>query len=137
MSLVPAALAEASPNQRKGTMNIPLNRVVAFAGPYISAISGALAAWLVAKLNVLGIPGLDQANLATHLAAGGTALLTAGLVWLGHSSWLKGHHIELTYGTVGDGIDMVPDEEHPAVLSLPVSDPASIPADEGDVGAAA
>lgn len=79
-------------------MNIPLNRIVAFAGPYISVISGALAAWLVAKLNVLAIPGLDQANLATWIAGAITALLTAGLTWLGHSKWLKGHHIQLQLG---------------------------------------
>ena len=76
-------------------MKIPLNRVVAFAGPYISLLAAAIAAWLIAKLNVLGIPGLDEQNLATWIAAGLTALLTAGLSWLGQSKWLKGHHIEI------------------------------------------
>lgn len=76
-------------------MKIPLNRVVALAGPYVSVAAGAIAAWLIAKVNVTGIPGLDQQNLATQLAAGGTFALTAGLSWLGHSKWLTGHHIEL------------------------------------------
>lgn len=72
-----------------------LNRVVAFLGPYISVVAGGIAAWLVARVNVGGIPGLDKANLATEIAAGLTFLLTAGLSWLGHSKWLKGHHIVL------------------------------------------
>lgn len=76
-------------------MKIPLNRVVAFFGPYISVLAGAVAAWLVAKLNVLGIPGLDEANLATWISGALVASLTAGLSWLGQSKWLKGHHIEL------------------------------------------
>lgn len=76
-------------------MRIPLNRVVAFAGPYVSVIAGGIAAWLVARANVLGIPGLDEANTATWIAGALTALLTAGLSWLGHSTWLRGHHIML------------------------------------------
>jgi hypothetical protein len=76
-------------------VRIPLNRVVAFAGPYIALASGGIAAWLVAKVNVIGIPGLDQANIATYIAAGGTLLLTAALTWLGHSKWLQGHHITI------------------------------------------
>ena len=35
-------------------MTIPLNRVVAFAGPYISVAAGGFATWLVAKVNVVG-----------------------------------------------------------------------------------
>src|SRR5262245_1692376 len=76
-------------------MKIPLNRIVTFAGPYISILAGGVAAWLIAKLNVLGIPGLDEKNLATWIAAGLTAILTSGLSHLGQMKWLKGHHIEL------------------------------------------
>jgi hypothetical protein len=76
-------------------VKIPLNRVVAFAGPYVSLIAGGVAAWLVAKANVLGVPGLDQANTATWIAGALTLALTAVLSQVGQSSWLKGHHIEL------------------------------------------
>ena len=76
-------------------MTIPLNRVVAFAGPYISVAAGGFATWLVAKVNVVGLPGLDENNLKTAIAGGITWLLVAGLAWAGHSKWLTGHHIQL------------------------------------------
>lgn len=101
-------------------MNIPINRVVAFAGPAIAAISTAVAAFLVAKVNVLGIPGLDQANTATYLAAGITAALVAGLHALGGLAWFKGHHILLTQTAPEgpgdtDALPRVPVTEAPAV----------------------
>ena len=78
-------------------MKLPLNRVVAFFGPYIAIVAGGVAAWAVAKANVIGIPGLGehQNELATGLAAGATWALTAGLSWLGQSKWLKGVHISM------------------------------------------
>lgn len=108
-------------------MKVPLNRVVAFLGPYIAAVSGAVAAWLVSVVNVLAIPGLDQANLATWIAAAITAVVTAGLTWAGHSKWLKGHHIELV-NEATEG----PDPVHPSLGDVPADDPTKIPPDVGD-----
>jgi hypothetical protein len=76
-------------------MTIPLNRIVAFAGPYMSAIAGGIASWLVARVNVAGLPGLDQNNLKTGIAGALTWLLVAGLTWAGHSKWLTGHQIQM------------------------------------------
>lgn len=76
-------------------MKIPTNRVVAFAGPYISLVAGAAATWIIAKANALGIPGLEQSDLAQQIASAGTFGLVSGLTWLGQSKWLKGHHLEL------------------------------------------
>jgi hypothetical protein len=73
----------------------PANRIVAFAGPYISVVAGGIAAWLVSKVNVAGIEGLDKNNLQTTIAGGLAWLLVAGLSWAGHSKWLAGHHIQL------------------------------------------
>src|SRR4051794_31262014 len=73
----------------------PINRIVAFAGPYFSVIAGGIATWLIAKVNVAGIQGLDQDNLQTTIAGGFTWLLVAGVTWAGHSKWLTGHHIQL------------------------------------------
>jgi hypothetical protein len=73
----------------------PANRIVAFAGPYLSVIAGGIASWLVAKVNVAGIQGLDQDNLQTTISGGLAWLLVAGLAWAGHSRWLSGHHIQL------------------------------------------
>jgi hypothetical protein len=75
--------------------NIPANRIVAFAGPYFSAAAGGIASWLVAKVNIAGLPGLDQNNVKTAIAGGFTWLLVAGLTWAGHSKWLTGHHIQM------------------------------------------
>jgi hypothetical protein len=79
-------------------MEFPLNRVVAFLGPYISVFAGGLASWLVARVDIIGIPGLDQNNLATWIASAITFVVTTLVTWLGHSKWLKGHHISM----VGD-----------------------------------
>jgi hypothetical protein len=76
-------------------MQIPLNRVVAFAGPYFSLIAGAIVAWLAARVNIAGIPGLDQQNLQTAIAGGLAFLLTSGLTWAGQQKWLTGHHVEI------------------------------------------
>jgi len=79
------------------TFKIPLNRFITLVKPYLNVAGGAAAAWLIAKANVLGIPGLGehQNELATGLAAAGTALLTWGASQLADLKWLKGHHIEL------------------------------------------
>jgi len=74
---------------------IPLNRIVAFAGPYISVIAGGIASWLVARVNIAGVPGLDQSNLQTSIAGGLTFVLVSGLSWAGHSKWLSGHHVQM------------------------------------------
>ena len=74
---------------------IPLNRVVAFVGPYVSAIAGGIASWMVARVNVAGLPGLDQNNLKTGIAGALTWLLVSGLTWAGHSKWLTGHQIAM------------------------------------------
>lgn len=82
-------------------MRIPLNRFVTFVKPWLNLAAGAVAAWLVAKANVLGLPGLGshQQELATWLAGAGVWVLTTVIAQVGDLKWLKGHHIEL----VNDG----------------------------------
>lgn len=111
-------------------MKIPVNRVVAFLGPTLSATAGAVAAWLVAKANVLGIPGLDEANVATYIVAGGTFVITAGLHALGQWQWLKGHHILLSLAPVVES-DGPGDAD--ALPAVPVAVVPATP-DEGDKG---
>ena len=74
---------------------IPANRIVAFAGPYMSAAAGGIASWLVARVNIAGVPGLDQNNVKTGIAAAFTWLLVSALTWAGHSKWLTGHQIQM------------------------------------------
>jgi len=76
-------------------VKIPINRFVAFVKPWLNVIAGAIAAWLVAKLNLLGVPGLDEANTATWIAGALAWAITTGAAQLGDLKWLKGHHIEM------------------------------------------
>lgn len=76
-------------------MPIPINRIVAFAGPYISVVAGGAATWLTAKANVLGIEDIGQDNLATQIGGGLTFTLVSILSWLGQSKWLTGHHLQM------------------------------------------
>lgn len=143
-------------------MKIPIERIVAFFGPYITVISAAIATWLVAKVNVLGLPGLDQHNTATWIAAAITFAITAGLHALGGWAWLKGRHIELqgdsgvriqeaaaaatkqhfppaqTAQLAGDpDPDADPDDVPPGLAARKPDDPGAIPPDAGDPGRAA
>ncbi len=78
-------------------LRLPLNRFITLIKPYINVAAGAIAAWLVAKANILGIPGLGshQNEIATGIAAAGVALVTWGAAQFGDLKWLTGHHIEL------------------------------------------
>lgn len=76
-------------------MTISIERVVAFLGPLFSIVAGGVAAWLVARVNLVGVLGLDQAQLASQIAAGLSGLTAAVLTWLGQQQWLKGQHIIL------------------------------------------
>lgn len=75
----------------------PPNRLIAFFKPYLNLLAGAIAAWLVAKANVLGIPGLGENGdeLQTRIAALLVWLLTQGAAQLGDLKWLQGHHVEM------------------------------------------
>ncbi len=100
-------------------MSVPLNRVVAFAGPYISIVAGGFATWLVAKANVLGIKGIDEANVATQASGALTFGLVSVLAWLGQSKWLTGHQLEMAADA----------RVAAAAVAAPAPAPADIPAD--------
>jgi len=100
---------------------MPLNRFITFVKPYLNLIAGAIVAYIVAKANVLGIPGLGdhgselQTSIAAALAWGLTQLVTQ----LGDQKWLKGHHLSL----MGDA------EVQAAAFNAPQVMPASQPYD--------
>jgi hypothetical protein len=103
------------------TPHMPLNRFITFVKPYINLTAGAIAAWLVAKANVLAIPGLGehgndlQIGIAAALAWGLTQLATQ----TGDLKWLKGHHLSI----VGDA------EVQAAALQAPAVAPPSVAVD--------
>ncbi len=78
-------------------MKIPLNRFITFFKPYINLIAAGISAWIIAKLNVLSIPGLGENGdqLTAGIAAGLTFLVTTIITQLGDNKWLKGHHIQI------------------------------------------
>lgn len=72
-------------------LGFPLNRLIAFAGPYIAVISGALADWLLVHVHVLAnfhVQSNTIANAVTQVIVFG---ITALVVWLGHQKWLDGY----------------------------------------------
>ena len=121
-------------------MIFPLNRVIAFAGPYISIAGGGVATWIVAKLNLIGVAGLDQADLAQQVAGALTFTLTAGLSWLGQAQWLKGHHTQMASDAAVQAAalaapqqrqsDVPPDPAHDALIALG----EDLPDDEEEFG---
>lgn len=78
-------------------LTMPLNRFITFVKPYINLLAGAIAAFLIAKANVLGIPGLgEHGDELTIAIAGALAwLVTQGAAQLGDLKWLKGHQLQL------------------------------------------
>lgn len=90
--------------------NIPINRLVAFAGPYISVLSGAIADWLLVHVHLLELFHTTKTQVAgaiTQLVVFG---ITAFLVWAGHHKWLTGwQNWERTIaGPVFNGPDVAP-----------------------------
>lgn len=80
---------------------MPLNRVVAFIGPYISILSGIVSVWLTTHLHVLATFHINQSSVAGTLTQGGIFGVSALVTWLGHSKWLTGHQIELAAQVAG------------------------------------
>jgi hypothetical protein len=76
---------------------MPLNRFIAFVKPYINLLAGAISAWLIAKANVLSIPGLGEHGdeLTAGIAAAITFAVTTLATQVGDLKWLKGHHVAL------------------------------------------
>ena len=100
---------------------MPLNRFITFIKPYINLLAGAIAAFLVAKANVLGIPGLGehgnelQTGIAAALAWGVTQLATQ----VGDLKWLKGHHLTI----IGDAELKAAELQAPVAVQMSAAAP--------------
>src|SRR3954454_4129246 len=68
----------------------PINRIVAFAGPYIAVLSGALADWLLVHMHLFSIFHTTHTVLANAITQVTVFAITALLVWAGHQKWLTG-----------------------------------------------
>lgn len=68
----------------------PLNRVIAFAGPYIAIASGAVADWLIVHVHLLALFHTTKTQVAGAITQIAVFGLTSILVWLGQQKWLTG-----------------------------------------------
>jgi hypothetical protein len=71
-------------------LGIALNRLVAFAGPYISIAAGIIATWITNHVHILAtfhVAGNDIANAVAQALVFG---FSAAVVWLGQQKWLDG-----------------------------------------------
>lgn len=68
----------------------PINRVVAFAAPYVATLSGALASWCLVHVHFLSLFHLSSSQLATGLAQIITFVLVAGMTYASQHKWLDG-----------------------------------------------
>jgi hypothetical protein len=69
---------------------LPINRIVAFAGPYIAILSGAVVDWLFVHLHFLTNWHTNASSITKWLTQALVFGLTSGLVWLGQQQWLRG-----------------------------------------------
>ena len=69
---------------------MPLNRIIAFAGPYIAIASGAVADWLLVHVHLLSLFHTTHSSIASWLTQATVFALTAVLTWLGQQKWLSG-----------------------------------------------
>lgn len=68
----------------------PLNRIVAFAGPYVAIASGAVADWLIVHVHLLALFHTTKTQVAGAITQIAVFGLTAILTWLGQQKWLSG-----------------------------------------------
>ncbi len=69
---------------------LPLNRIVAFLGPYVAIGSGIVATWLTSHLHVLATFHITNNQVANVISQAVVFGVSALVVWLGHQKWLTG-----------------------------------------------
>jgi hypothetical protein len=71
-------------------VTVPINRIVAFAGPYVAVLSGAVADWLLVHVHLLELFHTTRTQVAGAITQLTVFGLTALLTWLGQQKWLTG-----------------------------------------------
>jgi hypothetical protein len=100
---------------------LPINRIVAFAGPYIAILSGAVVDWLFVHLHFLTNWHTNASSITKWLTQALVFGLTSLLVWLGQQSWLRGWiEWEKKHGPgILEGIAATPVPEAPKQVEPP------------------
>jgi hypothetical protein len=125
------AVVEQQPEPKQSAF--PINRVVAFAGPYIAILSGAVADWLVVHVHLLSLfhtTGTQVAGAITQISVFG---LTSILVWLGQHKWLSGWQkwaYEAAAGEPFNGPEPLLDELPAGSYDPETAGEGSVPVDE-------
>jgi hypothetical protein len=106
--------------QPAGKEPFPWNRIVAFLGPYLAIVSGALATWLLAHF-----PGLhvNQSTLAANLSEAAVFIVAAAGTFAMHHKWLDGWQ-QWEKGLTD--VAGLAEQLHPAGLYDPAEFPAEI-----------
>jgi hypothetical protein len=77
----------------------PLNRIVAFLGPYLAIASGVVADYLLVHVHLLATFHVNHNGLASALSQVAIFAITTLVVWAGHHKWLTGwQHWESSLG---------------------------------------
>lgn len=79
-------------------IGLPIDRFVAFIGPYIAVAGGAVANWLLVHIHLLGTFHLTSNGFGKDITQVLVFGITAILIWLGHQKWLEGRHILMSQG---------------------------------------
>lgn len=113
---------EPAATQPEQQSKLPINRIVAFLGPYIAVISGWLANWLIVRVHVLSEFNVHKTTIESVLAQIFVFGVTAILVWLGQHKWLTGwqQYEQQIAAQIPDDI-----ADHPYADLTPDDEPAS------------
>ena len=107
------------PDEQPTVFGFAANRVVAFLGPHIAWISGAIATWLMGQIDIFATFDVSNESLAGAISQALTFGVVTFVVWLGQHKWLDGFQkwaYEAIGGenneayVVGAGGDTPPDE---------------------------
>jgi hypothetical protein len=78
------------PDQTPKLFGFDANRVVAFAGPHIAWVAGALATWLMSQTDIFATFDVSNETLAGALSQALVFGVVTLVVWLGQHKWLDG-----------------------------------------------
>lgn len=110
---------------------LPVNRIVAFAGPYIAILSGAVADWLIVHVHLFSLFHTTSSSITKWLTQALVFALTAGLVWAGQQKWLTGWQL---FETQVAGEDANGPDVHPDDYPYGEYDPTAVEEGEGMMG---
>jgi hypothetical protein len=96
------------------------NRIVAFLGPHIAWIAGAVATWLMGQTDIFATFDVNEQSLAAAISQALVFGIVTLVVWLGQHKWLDGFQ-KWAYGIYED----IRDTDVPEFTEGPLTDEQS------------